>query len=631
MMHLWGPLHLLHPQALWLVWLLPLGWYLLARGDRDTRALSRLVDKTLLPHLLAGRRMRSRAPWWLFTLAMVLLVVAMAGPAWQQRPQPLYSRHAAQIVAMSMSPRMLVRDVTPDRLTRARYKVHALFDANRSGQNALVAYAGQAFVVAPLTSDAHALSDLLDALAPGTMPVPGNNAAGAIRRSVELLRNAGMQHGSLVLVTDSADAAAVAAARRASAHGVRVSVLGVGRAGHVAPVPDGHGGFVEDAQGHVMMASRQDKPLRALAAAGGGRYVPMTSDAADVRALAGQLRQGPTAQRAQDQARRRWIDEGPWFLLALLPLMALVFRRGWLLLCCVLLGPVWLQPAHAATHWRDLWLRRDQQAQQALRHGQPAQAQALARSPMLRGTAAYRAGHLTAAARAFKQAGGAQGLYNLGNTLARQGHYRQAIDAYDRALKLAPGDVDAKANRQALQDWLKKHKPPQHDGHGAQDHKHGGRGAQGSSQQQAAGKGQSSGRDTPGQGGQGQNRQASDGSRHKAQAGKDGSGADARQAQQQRQQAEQARQSMKRKMDQALQQGHASHPQHTPADNSFALGRQHAPDEGKHKALPAPLQQALERVPDDPGGLLRRKFMLEYERRQQSGHNTGDSDGGNNP
>jgi Ca-activated chloride channel family protein len=100
--------------------------------------------------------------------------------------------------------------------------------SNRDGLNALIGYAGEAFVVAPLTSDASSLGDLLNAMAPDTMPVDGDDAALAIQRGAALIHDANGRGGSLVLITDQADAAADAAARKADAAGVRVSVLGVG-------------------------------------------------------------------------------------------------------------------------------------------------------------------------------------------------------------------------------------------------------------------------------------------------------------------------------------------------------------------------------------------------------------------
>lgn len=620
----WHAFHFLHPQWLWLLVLLPVPLLLARNGGQAEAALRRLVDAPLLPHVT--HRFTARRRWGVpaAMLGWLLLCVAMAGPAWRRVPQPLYASQAAQVVALSMSRRMLVSDVTPDRLTRARYKTQALLDANASGQNGLVAYAGEAFVVAPLTSDAHALSDLLSDLAPDTMPAPGNDAADAIRRGAKLLEHAGWPHGSLVLVTDTADRKAVQAARAAHDAGVRISVLGVGTPSG-GPIPRPDGSFRKNARGKVVMARRDDAALRRLAKAGGGIYVPMTANDGDIHRLAGMLHARGSRKVDGGASAARWIDEGPWLLLALLPLAALMFRRGWLLFLPWLLLPLWPRPAHAGG-LRDLWQRRDQQAAQALAAGHPKEAEKLARSPALRGTAAYRAGDYAAAIRAFRRARGARATYNLGNALARAGHYRKAVDAYDRALKANPHDSDAAANRKAVLDWLRQHPPPKGKGQGGshQGQGHGNQGGHGASQgkpgshRQGGKSGSASGRSS------GKNPSSGEG-RGKRQQGHHGSdngraAPDAGKAAQQQAEAKRARQALRKQMDRALgAQGSKGTKQ-----GSYALGQpQHGPRHGPR--LSAPMQQALERVPDDPGGLLRRKFDLEYQRRH-AGHN-GDSDG----
>jgi Ca-activated chloride channel family protein len=276
--------HFLQPWWLLALAGLPLAWWLASRHGAANASLSRLVDPALLPHLLRGEPVRHRLAPWAFAGAWLLATLALAGPTWSRVSQPLYADRATQIVALSLSSHMRARDVVPSRLDRARFKVRDLLAANRDGLNALVAYAGEAFVVAPLTGDAASLDDLLAALAPDTMPVDGNNAAAAIERAVTLAREAGARDASLVLVTDQADAAASRAARDARAAGVRVSVLGIGtpRGG---PVPQADGELAHDADGNILLAPRDDAALQALATAGGGRYVPMSNDRADIDAL----------------------------------------------------------------------------------------------------------------------------------------------------------------------------------------------------------------------------------------------------------------------------------------------------------------------------------------------------------
>ncbi|MBN8923019.1 MAG: colicin transporter [Rhodanobacter sp. 68-29] len=628
--------HFLRPW--WLCALAVLPWLLwqAARRGRGLQALARLVDAELLPALLQGQAVRQRLPLGLLALAWTLAVLALAGPTWSRVEQPLYARRAAQVVAISLSQRMLSHDVAPSRLDRARYKAHDLLLANRDGLNGLLGYAGEAFVVAPLTSDVHSLGALLDAMAPDTMPVDGDNAAAAIRRGAALIRDAKAGGGSLVLITDTADAAAQDAARKALAEGVRVSVLGVGTP-QGAPVPLPGGGFLHDANGALQLAARDDAALSALAAAGGGRYVPPSADGSDIAALRDELRAGST-QAVQGQVGDEWQDRGPWLLLLLLPLAALAFRRGWLLLLPLVLLPMLPGTAHAAS-WRDLWQRRDQQAAAALGHGDAKQAMQLARDPAWRGAAAYRAGDYAAASQALREAKGGDAAYNLGNALARGGKYQDAIRAYDRALQIDPANADAKANRQAVEDWLRKQPPQdpsqQKPGQNGQDGKP--QGDQGQNGQDKNGQGKDgqnqNGQNKNGQDQGGQDRNDSqsgqspqDQSRHDPQqsSGKDGAQQDQpqptpeQQAEQQAQAAK-AQQALKQQLDQAL--GAPGKPATKPP-TSHELGAAGADD--PQSKLPADLRQALQRVPDDPGALLRRKFELEYQRRHGG---TPDEDG----
>ena len=637
--------HFLRPWWLLALALLPLWWWLGMRRSGAQVQLSRLVDAELLPLLLRGRAASGQLSAWLFALGWVLASLALAGPTWSRVAQPLYASRGAQVVALSLSQHMLARDVAPSRLDRSRLKAHALLASNRDGLNALVAYAGEAFVVAPLTTDANSLDDLLDALAPDTMPVDGNNAALAIQSAVTLIHDAKASTGSLVLITDQADAAAIAAARSADAAGVRVSVLGVGTP-HGGPVPQSGGGFLHDAQGNIALVGRDDAALAAVARAGGGIYVPMQLDDSDVAALHAQLR-GGSSSKVKGQVGDEWQDRGPWLLLPLLLIVAIGFRRGWLLLLPLVLLPLWPVPAMAGS-WSNFWQRPDQQAAQALRNGDAARAQKLARDPAWRGAAAYRAGDYAAAAQALQKASGADATYNLGNALARQGNYQEAIKAYDRALKLAPNDADAKANRKAVEDWLQNQKQKQkqkssaessknkstedskkqsgqdgdngqpsasgktgEDGKTPPDDKAGQKDASSAADQSKSGKGTPDKKNGPDQSGQDQNGEKNSPSTQSNPSQANTPPPTAEQAAAQKQRTEQAQQALQQQMDKAL-----GKPSANAADKSaqpHQLGAM--PQDGLPKTMPADLRQALQRVADDPGALLRRKFEREYQLR----------------
>ena len=622
--------HFLQPAWLWALSALPLVWWLAMRGDASARALSRLVDAELLPHLVSGVSRPARWPSGLLALGWSLAVLALAGPTWHRVNEPMFADRAAQVVAMSLSDRMLARDVAPSRLERARYKARDLLMANKDGLNALIGYAGQSFVVAPLTSDAHSLDALLDAMAPDVMPVEGDNPAQAIEQGAKLIHNSKLAHGSIVLITDDADAAAQAAARAAQAGGISVSVLGIGSA-EGAPVQHAHGGFVHDDQGRIVVASRNDSHLRALAAAGGGRYMPMTASGDDVDALHALLQPTQRASLAQGQGGAVWEDQGAWLLLPLLLIAAMAFRRGWILLLPLVIVPIWPVTARASG-WQDWWQRPDQQAASALRHGDAAKARQLARDPAWRGAAAYRAKDYAASVQALQQAKGADTQYNLGNALAKLGRYPEALKAYDRALQADPHNDDARANRKLVEEAMRKSPPPpQQGGKDGQPPQNGqnspsngppqnGQGQHGQTGQAQQGGGQNAQQQHD------QNPGAQD-QQHNASSANDGSKQDAQRNQQdasvqhasaptpasasssERAHMAKAQQQLQAQMNQAL----AGAPKKAANAPTHELGEVESDD--PLSKLPNDVRRDLQRVPDDPGALLRRKFELEYRER----------------
>jgi Ca-activated chloride channel family protein len=617
-------LHFLRPW--WWLALLPLlpAWLALARAGSGRAALARLADAALLPHLVREPGGRRRFALMLFALAWVLAVAALSGPAWRKAPVPLYVNGAARVVALSLSDDMLAQDMPPDRMARARFAVRDLLDDAGDARTALVAYAGAAFTVAPLTDDKRTVLNLLAALRPDVMPEPGNDAAAGIEKGMAVLRQSHVKGGEIVLVTDAADDAAVAAARAARADGIRVDVLGIGTT-QGAPVPQVDGGFASGSHG-VLMARRDDAALRAVARAGGGRYVVLDK-AGDVAAFGKPVAANGnfgSAERAQ-----LWRDGGIGLLPALLLLGALAFRRGWLLALVVLVLPIGVPVARAST-WDSLWSNRDQRALQALVRGDAPRARKLATTPGMRGAADYRAGDYADAAKAFARGGDARSRYNLGNALARQGHYEKAIAAYRQALKLDPGFADARANLDAVEDWLKGHPSPQRQGRrgdgksgrgqpasspdsgsaGANDDQRSSTQSESSRHPSAAGKraptpNAAHAAHEPGA----QSRDSVAGAKSPGHGGASLGGTDRR-----RQQARQAAHALSRELQaeaQSARPGAAKSGTH-----AFALGQNPPRQDGKFDARQRAMLLA---VPDDPGALLRRKFRLEWDRRHAQG------------
>lgn len=621
--------HFLRPWWLLALAALPLLWRALSRSGADAGTWRGVVDAHLLPHLLDSQdaARSSRVPRILATIAWIVASVALAGPAWERLPQPLFENRAARVFALELSPSMSAQDLKPSRYERARFKLDDMLARSGGMQTALIAYAGDAFVVAPLTDDAHTVTNLVDALDPSVMPSAGNDTGRAIDLGVKLIRQAGLGGGEIVVFADSAGSDAVVAAQRARAAGIRVSVLGVGT-DQGAPVALAQGGFLKDGAGNIALPKLDAPALQAVAQAGGGRYVGVTADPGDIDAvLAGAPLQSAANAREVEATTARFLDRGPWLVLLLLPLAAFGFRRGWLMLLPLALV-AHSDRAHAFS-WNDLWQRSDQQARAQLDAGHADAAQKLARDPALRGAAAYRAGDFAKAESDFAKIDDAQAQYNRGNALAKRQDYKNAIAAYDDALRQDPQLADAQANKKAVEDWLKQQqKQQQQSGQNGQQNQP--QKQDGSKQQQSGG--QQDQQDQSGQQGSqnqsGAQKQDSQNGQQKD-SGKDGqeksSGDDkaqqpSAQEQAEKQQAERdAGDKFRQDMNRQLQQQGAAKPNQKKGEpKPVRLGAREgdkAQDE-KDQAV----EQWLARVPDDPGGLLRRKFRLEYEIRRDGGH-----------
>ncbi len=630
--------HFLRPWWLIALFALPLVWMVLSGRGSDAGAWRGVVDAHLLEHLLvrSDDTAPSKTPRWLAMIGWILACLALAGPAWEQLPQPLYQNRAARVVALELSSTMSAQDIKPSRFERARYKIADILKRSGDSQTALIAYAGEAFVVAPLTDDSNTVANLVDSLDPSVMPVTGNATGNAIDLAIKLIQGAGLHDGEIVLLADGVSDDADAVARRVHAAGVRVSIIGVGSE-QGAPVPLVQGGFLKDSAGDILLPKLDNDALASVARDGGGRYAPISTDANDLDHVLDDLAPPVVAEsQSQQQATTlRYRDRGPWLALLLLPLALTGFRRGWLMILPLALC-AHTQTA-AAFSWNDLWQRPDQQAQAQLDAGNAKQAQVLAKNPALRGVADYRAGDMADAARDFQSVAGADARYNAGNALAKQQQFKEAIAAYNDALQRDPFLADAAANKKAVEEWLKKQQQKKQQGdkdkQDSKDHQgkdqqdDGSSGGQGADQQKEQSDQSSSSADSKQdsknnqQGDGDQNSDKKDKQSQSGSSGQQNDRGDDKNAQQQAGANEADQQSQQRYsegIDQALKQD-ASKDQ--PRTKPIRLGANER--EGTQNEQQQAVQQWLQRVPDDPGGLLRRKFLLEHQRRQ-SGQPQGD-------
>ena len=446
--HLLRPYWLLIlPLLIWLLWRL---WHRQLQVGRWQRLLPEAFHAALLTR---GRLRHSRLPWLVLGLAWLLAVIALLGPSWQRFEQPSMKRSDPLVVLLELTPSMLASDAPPTRLEQAKRKLLDLLERRQDVQTAVVVFAGSAHTVVPLSDDLATTRNLLDALHPSLMPEPGQRADLAVAKGLALLEQAGLGRGRLLLIGSSLDEHERSAiVTLMEGRNEQLLILGVGTE-QGAPIAGKDGSFIKDAQGAILIPRLDNARLQRLANELGGRYQRARLGDDDLAAL-GLLDQTGTLRQDNEITRlEAWLDQGHWLLLPLLLLAALAGRRGWLFcLPLLLLQP---QPANAF-ELEDLWLRRDQQGQRLLDAERPAEAAERFTDRRWQATARYQAGDYAGAAELFAEGNTAADHYNRGNALARSEAFEAAIEAYDQALDLQPDLQAAQRNKALIEELLRR-------------------------------------------------------------------------------------------------------------------------------------------------------------------------------
>lgn len=326
--------HLQFLRPDWLI-ALPLLWGMsvwLARRNNGEGGWAQLIDAELLPSLkLESGGQRSGSPWPWLALAWTFAVLALSGPSWQQAPSIAYRGSSNWMLVLDLSPSMLAGDLTPNRVTRARYALDDLLNAAQDARVGLVAFSDEPYTVTPLTDDVATIRALLPPLNPGIMPSPGDNLAPALEQAGLLARQGGGKNTQVVVLTDgfSDPVAAFKDAQKLQSQNITVNVVGVGTLAG-APLNHAGGGFAQNAQGQVSLARLDVGRLKQLAASGGGRYVDIAQLPVLISDLQAQADRTSRAIENKDIRVAHRLDGGVWLLPLLLLATALLARRGWL-------------------------------------------------------------------------------------------------------------------------------------------------------------------------------------------------------------------------------------------------------------------------------------------------------------
>ncbi|MCA1406327.1 VWA domain-containing protein [Ensifer sp. IC3342] len=439
--------HFLRPW--WLLALLaaPLLVRLIGRRTDIHSRWKGMIAPHLLDHLLIDRGGSHRfRPVHLTAALIAVAAIAAAGPTWERERPPFVEDTAPLAIAIDLTATMNATDVSPTRLERAKLKVQDILDLRKGARTALFAYAGSAHMVLPLTDDAALVRTYLAALSPRIMPVEGKDTAKALETVEAGLANETVP-GTILFLTDGVEREAFPAFEQYGGRNDLI-VLGIGTA-EGGPVKSADGGYIADASGGRVHARLDIDALKALQGSSSVQVATAALDDSDVRWIVRRIQSAFSEKVSEGQTR--WRDAGWWLTIPIALFAVLWFRRGWTLRWAGFLLVAGLtlsggKAEAAESRFSDMWFTPDQQGRRAFEQGDFQSAATRFADPAWRGVALYRAGRFQEAIDAFAQEDTAESYYNQANALMHLDKPKEAIAAYEQALRLRPDWAEAKAN-----------------------------------------------------------------------------------------------------------------------------------------------------------------------------------------
>lgn len=652
--------HFLRPE--WFIALIPL--MLLVILIRKTTAKQSgwqsVIPSHLYQYMVIGKNeLGAKPPMWMLAFVWIISVTALAGPTWERLPQPVYQLKMGHVIVIDMSLSMRATDMTPDRLTRAKYKAIDLVNAIGEGEMGLVAYAGDAFVISPLTEDAGNITTLLPSLSPEIMPVPGSDPLLGIESAAELLTNAGYNSGMIYWITDGIELEQQQELQEYVASiPFTVNALTVGTS-EGAPIRQQSGELLKDFTGSIVIPKLNEGAVKGVVKTSGGRFESFTSNDADIEALAAvSLLDKTDSEEGEEESNLQgdqWKEVGPYLLLLLLPFAAFAFKRGLVFIVLIgVLSPSFVQNAHALqssqdlqnvaaqtssapapasrpnplSWWQKPFMNDNQEALNSYQRGKYKDAVNQFNDETWKASSLYKSGDYEGALNAYQNIPGPNSAYNQGNALAKLGKLEEAIKKYDQALREAPDFEDARTNKKIIEDLLKQQQQQnQNEQQQNQDQNESGdnseqNDSQNSDQNNQDGSNDQSGQQNPGEGQQSDENQDQSDNNEQQNSGDDSQQPDDSKINDETESSDSQQQNAEQ--DQSEQNESAQQNSGQPKESEQQSEREAQAAQGQAEELTDAEKEELQRmeslmrrVPDDPAFLLKRKMQLEAQKRQR--------------
>ncbi len=412
------------------------------------------------------------------TFIWLLAIIALAGPSTQTVEMPAQKNQQGTVIILDLSLSMLADDVPPSRLERAKYKITDLLTQHPELSVGLIGYANSAHTISPISEDNQTLLSLLPALNPVVMPSYGSNPILGFKKADALFKGSHINHGHIIWITDDIEPYQVPQIKQwIQQHDYSISILTVGTpTGGAVHIPNY--GLLKDDNDNIILPPLPLERFNKFSELNTVRVSHLSTQDQSLTALMPPTFSQFATHKADADTENQLLlplDQGGYLLLLLLPLVALLFRRGWVLslsaislplvglLSAGLLSVGLLAPntSYAETTLPSLseaFKSPDQQAYQAWQENNLSAAESLFENEQWRASTLYKQGKYQEAANLFRKDNSATGYYNLGNALAKSGELNAAKEAYEKALEQQPNFQKAQKNLTLIKQLLAKQK-----------------------------------------------------------------------------------------------------------------------------------------------------------------------------
>ncbi len=440
----WEKFHFLRAEYLWVavpaLIIILIGFIIYKEPNRWKNK----IGKHLQPYVIQqGTEWKSRLIHLSVLLMFIIGFTSFLGPSWKEVKTPSKKVKSRLVIALDLSQSMMATDISPNRLERAKFKIHDLLKSNPRAETNLLVFAASTHTAIPFTTDYKIIIDQIDGLKPSMMPTPGTGF-NALFNKLDTLFDDNNAEGKILLITDDlTDLSIESVSSFLQQNNVHLFIY---------PFATQSGAIVPS---HKINSALDIQKLKSLGVMDHVDILEITLDNSDVKDLAKAISDDLIFEDKSDEEEDNWQENGFWLVIPLACLFLFSFRKGWALYLIIISfsfsscsdkNSINL----ADLKFKDLWLTKEYQAQKEYNKENYLIAAQGFTDPMRIGIAYYKTGDFISAQAAFEKDTTTQGLYNLALTYAKLGQLEKSKELFDKVLQKDPTNENANANLQHI-------------------------------------------------------------------------------------------------------------------------------------------------------------------------------------